>query len=55
MEKFKYIECERCDREIERNQGNEVLEYDDTYFCCDECLQEHIVESEWINVLEVEI
>lgn len=51
----KYIECEQCDCEIERNQGYEVLFYDNTYFCSDECLQEHIMENEWQNVLEVEI
>lgn len=45
------IECEQCDMELER--GYEVIEYDHTYFCCRECVEEYILEGEETNMVEV--
>lgn len=44
-------ECENC--EVEFDQGDEVLIYDDCYFCSTDCVMEHIYEGEKQEIQEV--
>jgi len=45
------FECEHCEVEIE--VGDEILIYDDCYFCDFDCLKEHLLEGQIQEIQEV--